>query len=265
MSQQRRSRRGEREMTDKRDWNQTISRWAGWLVATLAVIAFILSYNALRQVAADYGIPYNLSFIWPLLVDFALIVFSMAVLSASLLGERTIWPWMLVGLFTVATIGFNLIHAQSDPVSRVVAIVAPIALFLSFETLMGMVKRSVKRAGVIASLAQLDEKAKGLTGEIITLRATISRLDNQRIGLTSELATLQGEKQAAIETIAKDVGVSSELVAQARDVLSRYQSEGLSLPSGAKLGEELGVSRTAGNNVKRILLPEFEMPTNGKH
>jgi len=127
---------------------KVISIISSSLVALLALGAFVLSYDALRHVAQDHGIGANLVYVWPLLIDFALIVFSMAVLRANLRGEPAWWPWTLVLLFTLTTIGFNLIHANGDIFNRdvtryLVAIVAPVALFLSFETLMTMIKGEI--------------------------------------------------------------------------------------------------------------------------
>lgn len=240
-----------------RDWSSFINKLTSWLVGVLAVIAFTLSYNALRHVASDYGVPEQLSYIWPLLVDFALIVFSLAVLRASLLGERTAWPWFLVGLFTVTTIGFNLVHAPVNLTSQVVAVVAPVALFLSFETLMGMVKSSVRRSGVIWSIEQLNNRLAELTSQVDGAKGDLDKLTVAKRALQVEIDTLQTDKQAAVDEKSKEVGVSTDKVALARNVIQRHLSEGLPLPSGAVIGQELNVSRTTGNKLKSILLPEF--------
>ena len=234
-----------------------INALTGWLVGLLAVIAFVLSYNALREVAFYYGVPGLLSYAWPLLVDFALIVFSLAVLRASLLRERTIWPWLLVGLFTLATIGFNLIHAQVDAISRIVAIVPPVALFLSFETLMGMTKAGVRRAAVVASTQQLNANLTQLTGEVDALKSTLEALEMDREYLQGEINRLTDEKSVLIDGKAKEAGVSTETIEKARAALSGYQVDGLPLPSGAKLGQDIGVSRTTGSKLMALLGPEF--------
>lgn len=181
-------------MTKQRDWNSIINRLTGWLVGLLAVIAFVISYNALRHVALDYGIPEQLSYVWPLLVDFALIVFSLAVLRASLFNERTVWPWTLIILSTVTTVAFNLIHAPLNRTAQVVAAVAPIILFLSFETLMAMVKNSVVRSGLIASIEQLKETFKNLEQQLLDRR---TEADNLLNNLNEQLA----QRQAEIDTI----------------------------------------------------------------
>lgn len=176
------------------DWSSIISRLTGWLVGLLAIAAFVLSYNALYHVALENSIPDDLAYIWPLLVDFALVVFSLAVLRASLLGERTVWPWALVLLFTVTTVAFNLIHAPSNRISQVVAAVAPVALFLSFETLMGMVKNGVKRTGLIASIEQLRDTAQVIEQKLLDRQTEVDNLLN-------DLDTLLVQRQAEFSTV----------------------------------------------------------------
>jgi hypothetical protein len=146
----------------KRNLDTLISIITALLVGLLALGALLLSYNALRGVAAAYGLTGWQSYIRPLLLDFALLVFSLAVVRNALLHEKTLWPWSLVGLYTAATVAFNILHAPHNPVTRVAAVVAPLSLFLSFETLMSQLKSEVRRRAALHSLAglsaQIDRK-----------------------------------------------------------------------------------------------------------
>lgn len=214
----------------QRDWNQTIPKWTGWLVATLAIIAFILSYNALRHVAADYGIPENLSFLWPLLVDFALIVFSMAVLSASLAGQRTVWPWLLVGLFTLATVGFNLIHAPDNATARIVAAVAPVALFLSFETLMGMIKNRVK--------SQTQTVDNGELAELQIARADLEQALAEMQFTNSSLEIAHGNAKADANRLADELAQMQNQMAITQDDASELLHKIEQLKDNAKFDQD---------------------------
>jgi len=75
----------------KRNLYTLISTITALLVASLTLGALALSYNALRGVAVAYGLAGWQSYIWPLLLDFALVVFSLAVVRNALLRERTLW------------------------------------------------------------------------------------------------------------------------------------------------------------------------------
>jgi hypothetical protein len=137
-------------------YQRLISYSSALLVFLLAAGAFVLSYATLWDTALAYGLPPRLAWIWPLLVDFALIVFSLAVVRASLYNERTWWPWLMVALYTVATVAFNILHAPANLTAQVVAVVAPLSLFLSFETLMAMLKSEFRRKQMVQPLEELQ-------------------------------------------------------------------------------------------------------------
>ena len=177
------------QIPPKRNLYTFISAATALLVALLALGALLLSYNALRGVAVAYGLAGWQSYIWPLLLDFALVVFSLAVVRNALLREKTLWPWTLVGLYTAATIAFNILHAPATPVARVVAVVAPLSLFLSFETLMAQLKSEVHRHSAVQSLAslskQVDNKIKTLDALERQLAAAERRLETLKLDIKS--------------------------------------------------------------------------------
>jgi uncharacterized protein YoxC len=147
--------------------NKVISLVSILLVALLAVAAFTLSYNALRELAGDNGIPSRLAWIWPLVVDGFLMVATLSVLRNSLNGEKSLYQWSLVALFTFASIGFNVLHADGGWLTMVVGAVPPVALAL--ELAMGQLKSDVKRRNVSKTLAQLTEKRESLTQDVNAL------------------------------------------------------------------------------------------------
>ena len=187
--------------------NKTISYITAGLVFLVALGAFALSYNALRQMAAANGITGWQSHIWPLLIDFSLVVFSLAVVRASLHGERTIWPWSLVGLYTVATVIFNILHAPNDTIAQIMAAVAPVSLFLSFETLMSHLKIEVSRHGVTTSLDQMNQVVSDRQNELVKLDAAIA----QRM---SRIETLQAQISQMNRSISANDTASDEPTSQ---------------------------------------------------
>lgn len=215
--------------------DKVISRSISVLVLAVSIIAFVLSYNALREVAANNGLADWRAYFWPLLIDFPLVVFSLAVLWANLNQMSARWPWFLVGLFTAATITFNLIHAPDTLIARSVAVVAPLALFLSFETLVGMIRNEIKRGRALASLGELSGQVSATQDQLATLRqqvkTNVSRRDNLQAEidrLTVEADTLTQEtaqakealtgkpndtRQRIAEILTEDSGLSSAAVA----------------------------------------------------
>lgn len=173
----------------------TIKYSTALFVFLLAAGSFVLSYANLWDNAIAYGVPSHLAWIWPLLIDFALIVFSLAVVWASLDGGSTWWPWSLVGFYTVATVAFNAYHAPDNPAAQIVAVVAPVSLFLSFETLMAMLKGEVKKSTLIKGITQIEAELHKKRLELDTLES--SRLDT--------LAALEQEKMAQLEIVDRNL------------------------------------------------------------
>lgn len=174
--------------------NGVISFVTGLLILLIAIGSFALSYNNLHQTALSYGVDSGLAIIWPLLIDFALIVFSLAVVRASLYSERTWWPWLLVALYTVGTLSFNILHAPDNLTAQVVAVVAPLSLFLSFETLMAMLKNGVKRSNFVQSLADLTQQMAQKTRELADFEA------KRRTEIEAEATLRQAEIDTALES-----------------------------------------------------------------
>jgi hypothetical protein len=102
-------------------------------VLALAAGSFVLSSDALHQLAIANHVPRPLAWIWPLIVDGFIITASLAVLHAVLRGRPAGYPWLLVLAFSATSIAFNVLHAPPTPVARAVAAIPPLTLVLSFD------------------------------------------------------------------------------------------------------------------------------------
>jgi len=195
---------------------QYISLITAGLVSTVAIIAFILSYNALRLVALDNGVSTILSYLWPLLIDFALVVFSLGVVRAYLHNESTVWVWCLVGVFTLLTIAFNLVHVSGDFVKQYVVyfvfVVPPVALFLSFENLMGMLKSSVRRSEWTQTLKELDTQVKTRQSQLDKLLGATEDKRTELTDIQAEIKDRLREVDSVGQTIAVFVGIDDPTI-----------------------------------------------------
>jgi regulator of replication initiation timing len=161
-------------LTNKLTANGILSFVTGLLIFLIAIGSFALSYSNLHETALAYGVPTRLAWIWPLLIDFALIVFSLAVVQSNLNNEPAYRRWAMVALYTVATVAFNIYHAPSNLAAQVVAVVAPVTLFLSFETLMAMLKNGVIKRNLVASISQLKQEFERLSSELGRVKNELS-------------------------------------------------------------------------------------------
>jgi hypothetical protein len=114
-------------------WTYRVSA-AGVLV--LAAAAFTLSYDALHQLALDSRVRPALAWLWPVVIDGTIVVALLTVLAAKRAAARAAYPWALAGLFSLASVAFNIAHAPERPVAQLVFAMAPIALVLTTHLLM---------------------------------------------------------------------------------------------------------------------------------
>jgi hypothetical protein len=114
-------------------WTYRVSA-AGVLL--LAAAAFTLSYDALHQLALDSRVRPALAWLWPVVIDGTIVVALLTVLAAKRAAARGGYPWALAGLFSLASVAFNIAHAPDRPVAQLVFAMAPVALVLTTHLLM---------------------------------------------------------------------------------------------------------------------------------
>jgi hypothetical protein len=108
-------------------------------VLVLAAAAFTLSYDALHQLALDSRVRPGLAWLWPVVIDGTIVVALLTVLAAKRARTWAGYPWALAGLFSAASVAFNVAHAPDRPVARLVFAMAPVALVLTTHLLMQQV------------------------------------------------------------------------------------------------------------------------------
>lgn len=149
-------------------------------MAFLAAAAFWLSFGALRDLAVQQGIAPDVAWLYPAIIDGAIIVFSLSVVQVSLAGERPRYPWVLVGVFTALSVVLNILHAAATILPKLMAAIPPVALFLSFELLMNQIKWAARRQSLGQTVAELETA-------ITTLQAARSRLEGEIAAATTAL------------------------------------------------------------------------------
>ncbi len=186
--------------------NTVISVISGGLVLFIAGSAFVLSFSALETLAVDVGIDQGHAWLYPAIIDGAVIVFSLSVLRANLTREKARYPWVLVIAFTLLSVTLNIIHAQNDALARFMAAIPPLALFLSFELLMGQIKGISERLSAVQRLDEvekvieseerkLDEIVQERSETIEKLNGNIDKLERNKQILAEEINTLNNQKR----------------------------------------------------------------------
>lgn len=180
-------------------YNKIISWLTGLLTLLLALFSFILSFTALTDLAAKHQ--FSIPFLFPLVVEAGVVIFSFNALYRSTHGEKTTWQWCLIISSSLIAGGFNVLHAQADLVSQVMAAMPSLFLLLSFETFLGQVKHAVKRSSLIYSiaelLAELNTTRTELDNLIATKKADLDNLAQQ----VDHLHTAIEQSQATLEQL----------------------------------------------------------------
>lgn len=159
------------------------SKLSAILIAIIALIAFVLSYNAIQKLAYDNGTPERLSYLVPLVIDGALVVFAIAMLdAATAYNKRPYAISALVGVFVLISIAFNIAHSNMQLIGIAIAVIAPFALFATFETLMWQIKQAIESRD-----ASLQSQLQAVSGERDNLKHQL-QMANERI---TNLETIQ--------------------------------------------------------------------------
>ncbi len=176
--------------------NQIIAWLTGLLTLSLALFSFILSFNALADLANEHSI--SIPILFPLVVEAGVVIFSLNALYRSIHGVNAKWQWVLIIGSSLLAGAFNVLHAKADLVSQVMAAMPSLFLLLSFETFLGQVKHAVNRSSSIQSMEQLTEDLEQARSNFATkikqMRSTLrERFEQERSTLKAEIEQLQNE------------------------------------------------------------------------
>jgi hypothetical protein len=182
--------------------NKIIAWLTGLLTLLLALFSFILSFTALTDLAAKHR--FSIPFLFPLVVEAGVVIFSLNALNRSTQGESTKWQWSLIIGSSFLAGGFNILHAQPDVISRIMAAMPSLFLLLSFETFLGQIKHGVTRANAVQSIVQLMEV-----------------LNNKR----RELDVLIDSKQSEINKLNTEADKLNGLIDRSRITLAQLEQQ----------------------------------------
>jgi uncharacterized membrane protein YdcZ (DUF606 family) len=212
-------------------------RWTYRISATgvlvLAGAAFTLSYDALHQLALDSRVRSGLAWMWPVVIDGTIVVALLTVLAAKRANARTSYPWTLAGLFSAASVAFNIAHAPDRPVAQLVFAMAPVALVLTTHLLMQQ--------------ASWRHPRPAMAGQ-----APNPATPGGRPQAAPNTTAMAGSRPAMVVPMAGLAGQEPDPEAKARRIYEQHQAAGARL-SGAALARHAGISERHG----RRLLAEF--------
>ncbi|MGL3807268.1 DUF2637 domain-containing protein [Paeniglutamicibacter sp. R2-26] len=135
----------------------------------IAVGAFVLSFDALTDLAGRSGINANLAWIWPIIVDGMIVASTVAIVALNGHSRRAmVYPWSLLFFGAIVSTAANSVHAiltvsaqQSDippVVSALVAAMPPVVLLAITHLTVHMYQKKAE-AAKLRAVAEHDEEA----------------------------------------------------------------------------------------------------------
>ncbi|MFD8562474.1 DUF2637 domain-containing protein [Streptosporangium canum] len=118
------------------------------VVLLLAAVAAVVSYRHILEVVQKHGETGWVAYLVPLCIDGLLVAASLILLDAAKRGLGRHWlSWVALGTGIVLTLGANVLHGiQFGPIGAITSALPSITLTISFELLMGMIRRSAGTA-----------------------------------------------------------------------------------------------------------------------
>lgn len=196
----------------------------GLLTISLAAFGFVLSFNALTDLAAQHGI--SIPWLFPLIVEAAVIVFSLNATYRSLYGENARWQWTLIIGSSLLAGTFNVLHSQPDIVSRAMSAMPSLFLLLSFETFLGQVKHAVKLTNSVKSLSELTEAIEQKRREADTQVSELTQtIEQKRQELTQTIEQKQQELDTLVSAKQQELNKLADTIEQNRLTLEQLKAD----------------------------------------
>lgn len=119
---------------------QWIPNLTGFLTIIVLLCSFILSFSNLRYAAELSRIDPVLTWAWPICIDSLLVSGSLLILRNSLRQESTRFGWIVLSVFTLVSILFNVAVSPGNLLSQASHAIPPITLMVSVEILLSIVR-----------------------------------------------------------------------------------------------------------------------------
>jgi DNA-binding CsgD family transcriptional regulator len=259
---------------------QRLDRLTNWLLGLILVIPFLISFGALRDLAAHNAISYP--WLYPIMIDGGLIIFKAIALRASLRGKRDSYAWAMAVLATVISVYLNIVHVPptlpSLGLARFMAALPPLVILVAFIAVSRRIEESARhdkaifsyqqiQQAIVDKKRQLDKLVAEKTAKLDTLsqerQKEMAKLNEQIDRLTSQKANLQedifdihrakiGQNHASTDSIGHARAARLSKKEQAIEELLAYLAANPDA-THAEIADQIGRSRsTVGNYISEL-------------
>ncbi|WP_435112208.1 DUF2637 domain-containing protein [Nocardiopsis synnemataformans] len=221
------------------------STWSRWVtvgaVLVLALIAAVVSYSHMYELALRHGEPEWRAALFPLSVDGMIVGASMTLLSDARHGRKgDLLPWTLLIVGSGASLAANVAVADPTMWSRIIHAWPSFALIGAYELLM----REFRTAARSVRIASVDDQARSPASEVETSEDCTAVVSNA--SENTDLQIVHGRDAAVIAGSAL-----SPFQARAWRWARERQHETGELPSGREIAARFGRKERWGRLVKQ--------------
>ncbi len=229
---------------------ERIDKATNWLMDVVVFIPFVVSFGALKELAAHNGV--NYAWLYPVMIDGTLIIFNLIALRSSLHGERNRYAWALVIATTAISVLLNIVHVPFGVLPMFMAALPPLFILAAFHAVVLRIEHSSKKNEAVTSLNELLMAIAEATAEneqLLTQNETAvqhhdtltqetQRLQKEKYKLLTEIRHLEEEREA----LATPLDGKSLVVSQRHEQLLAIVNEPGRNFTQAELAEMLGAS-----------------------
>lgn len=202
--------------------NRTITRidtWTNWLLAVIVLIPFIISANALADLADKHGV--QPSWLYPVMVDGGLIIFKLLVLRSALRGRTDRYAWSMAVSATVVSVVLNVVHAQADLLSQAMSALPPLVILAAFIAVSRRLEETAVEEGHVANLADLSRQIADKTQDIGRLDTDLAQKETQHATAVAQLQESFAAEQTQLEAKAEALRTQIETLKAVKTAAQR--------------------------------------------
>ncbi len=178
-------------------------------VVLVGVVAAVVSYAHISELAARSGEAWR-AWLLPLSVDGMLVASTLAIVDRRRFGQPAGWvPWAGLTLGIAASLAGNVAAARPDVVSQIVAAWPPLALAVSIETMVVVLRRGTAQTRTEPAVSAVERPAEDSEGDCTP--------DPVPVVATPDPVAELLEQGAGRRRLARELGVTEH---QARQLLA---------------------------------------------
>lgn len=171
---------------------KTITWVAGILTFCLTTFSFVLSFQALTDLAKQNNV--SVPPLFPLVVEAAVIVFSLVTLSRSMKGLSTGYNWTLIITSSLLAGFFNVAHSYPNKLGMFMASMPSLFLLLSFESFLSLLKDSFSDQNDKENVThKLIQDLKNLKQMLVESNNKVTFFENENVTLRTKFEMLQNK------------------------------------------------------------------------